>query len=126
MPWRCCWGWAPRRRTTWTARPSCHDAEGGAHEHDDFASFVVPVGETAEPDALLRRLAAVAAQHDVLRIKGFVPVAGRPMRLAVQGVGARFRQHYDRDWAPGEARAGRLVVIGQSGMDQAAILAALA
>ncbi len=108
------------------ARPSCHDAEGGAHEHDDFASFVVPVGETAEPDALLRRLAAVAAQHDVLRIKGFVPVAGRPMRLAVQGVGTRFRQHYDRDWAPGEARAGRLVVIGQSGMDQAAILAALA
>ena len=108
------------------ARPSCHDAEDGAHEHNDFASFVVPVRETAEPDALLRRLAAVAATHDVLRIKGFVPVAGRPMRLAVQGVGTRFRQHYDRDWLPGEARAGRLVVIGQANMDQAAVAAALA
>ncbi len=108
------------------ARPSCHDAEDGAHEHDDFASFVVPMGETAEPDALLRRLATVAGAHDVLRIKGFVPVAGRPMRLAVQGVGTRFRQHYDRAWTPGEARAGHLVVIGQAGMDQAAIIAALA
>ncbi len=108
------------------ARPSCHDAEDGVHEHDDFASFVVTVEETADPDALLRRLAAVARAHDVLRIKGFVPVTGRPMRLAVQGVGARFRQHYDRDWAPGEARVGRLVVIGQAGMNQAAIVAALA
>ena len=108
------------------ARPSCHDAEDGVHEHDDFASFVVTVAETADPDALLRRLSAVAGAHDVLRIKGFVPVTGRPMRLAVQGVGARFRQHYDRDWAPGEARVGRLVVIGQAGMNQAAIVAALA
>ena len=34
-------------------RPSCHDAEDGEHEHDDFDSFVVPVPETAAPDALL-------------------------------------------------------------------------
>ena len=48
------------------------------------------------------------------------------MRLAVQGVGTRFRQHYDRAWAPGEARHGQLVVIGQTGMDRAAIAAAIA
>ncbi len=107
-------------------RPSCHDAEDGAHEHDDFDSFVVPIAETAEPDALLRRLATVAGAHDVLRMKGFVPVTGRPMRLAVQGVGTRFRQHYDRAWAAGEERRGQLVVIGQTGMDRAAIAALLA
>ncbi len=107
-------------------RPSCHDAEDGAHEHDDFDSFVVPIAETAEPDALLRRLAAVAGAHDVLRMKGFVPVTGRPMRLAVQGVGTRFRQHYDRAWAEGEERRGQLVVIGQTGIDRAAIAASLA
>ena len=107
-------------------RPSCHDAEDGAHEHDDFDSFVVPIAETAEPDALLRRLAAVAGAHDVLRMKGFVPVTGRPMRLAVQGVGTRFRQHYDRAWAKGEERRGQLVVIGQTGIDRAAIAASLA
>jgi cobalamin biosynthesis protein CobW len=106
-------------------RPSCHDAVDGAHEHDDWDSFVVPVDETDAPDALVRRMADVAAAHDVLRMKGFVPVAGRPMRLAVQGVGTRFRQHYDRAWAPGEARAGHIVVIGRTGLDRAAVTAAL-
>ncbi len=107
------------------SRPSCHDAEDGAHEHDDFDSFVVPMGEVSAPDALLRHLAELAGAHDLLRIKGFVSVAGRPMRLAVQGVGTRFRQHYDRAWLPGEARAGHLVVIGQTGLDRDAITAAL-
>ncbi len=106
-------------------RPSCHDALDGAHEHDDFDSFVVPMGEVDTPDALLRRLSAVAGAHGILRIKGFVPVAGRPMRLAVQGVGTRFRQHFDRAWAAGEARAGHLVVIGQTGLDRDAITAAM-
>jgi cobalamin biosynthesis protein CobW len=106
-------------------RPSCHDAVDGEHEHDDFDSFVVPVAETSSPEALLQRLADVAGTHDVLRMKGFVPVAGRPMRLAVQGVGTRFRQHYDRAWGHGEPRAGQLVVIGQTGLDRAAITAAL-
>jgi cobalamin biosynthesis protein CobW len=108
------------------ARPSCHDAEDGEHEHDDFASFVIPLGEVAAPEAFVSRLRDVAAGHDVLRMKGFAAVPGRPMRLAIQGVGTRFRQHFDRPWAAGEDRAGHLVVIGQRGMDQAAIAAAVA
>jgi cobalamin biosynthesis protein CobW len=108
------------------ARPSCHDAENGEHEHDDFDSFVVPVAETAAPDDLVRRMTELAAAHDILRMKGFVAVTGRPMRLAVQGVGTRFRQHYDRAWAQGEPRDGQIVVIGQTGLDRAAIIAALA
>jgi cobalamin biosynthesis protein CobW len=107
------------------ARPSHHDAEDGAHEHDDFESFVVAVPETDTPDALIARLARVAAAHDVLRIKGFLAVAGKPLRLAVQGVGARFRQSYDRAWAPGEARQGHVVVIGRTGLDRAAIAAGI-
>lgn len=107
------------------ARPSHHDAEDGAHEHDDFESFVVAVPETDTPDALIARLARVAAAHDVLRIKGFLAVVGKPLRLAVQGVGARFRQSYDRAWAPGEARQGHVVVIGRTGLDRAAIAAGI-
>jgi cobalamin biosynthesis protein CobW len=106
------------------ARPSLHDALD-AHEHDDFESFAVPLDEIREPDALVARLQATAAAHDVLRMKGFCAVAGRPLRLAVQGVGARFRQHFDRPWAPGEARAGGIVVIGRTGLDRAAITAAI-
>jgi cobalamin biosynthesis protein CobW len=108
------------------ARPSCHDAEDGAHEHDDFDSFVVPLPETDAPDALVARLQSVAARHDILRMKGFASVRGRPMRLAIQGVGARFSQSYDRAWTESETRQGHLVVIGQTGLDRAAIAAAIA
>jgi len=44
----------------------------------------------------------------------------------VQGVGRRINHHYDRPWRPGEARDGRLVVIGLKGFDRAAVEAALA
>jgi cobalamin biosynthesis protein CobW len=103
------------------ARPSHHDALDGAHEHDDFESFVVAVPEIAEPGDLLARLQAVAETHDVLRIKGFVPVTGKPLRLAVQGVGARFRSSFDRPWPEGAARQGHVVVIGERGLDRDAI-----
>ena len=51
--------------------------------------------------------------------------AALTMRLLVQGVGARFTHHYDRPWRSDEPRAGRLVVIGQKGIDRGAITAAL-
>lgn len=108
------------------SRPSHHDAVDGAHEHDDFESFDVPIGEVADSDALVSLLREVVERHDILRMKGFVGVRGKPMRLAVQGVGARFRSEFDRPWRAGEARAGRLVVIGQKGLDRDAIAAALA
>jgi cobalamin biosynthesis protein CobW len=108
------------------ARPSHHDAEDGAHEHDDFTSFGILVPELHEPTALLERLAAAAAAHDILRIKGFVAVRGKPMKLEIQGVGARFRQNFSAPWAAAETRQGHLVVIGQTGMDEAAIRALVA
>ncbi len=107
------------------ARPSHHDALDGEHEHDDFESFVVPVGEIGAPDAWVSGLRRVAEQYDVLRMKGFAAVRGKPMRLLVQGVGGRFRQEFDRAWRPGEAREGGVVVIGQTGMDRAGIEAAI-
>ena len=107
------------------ARPSHHDAEDGAHEHDDFESFVVPIGEIDTPEALLARLASVSEAHDILRLKGFAAVRGKPMRLAVQGVGGRFRHHFDQPWTEPGARAGHMVVIGRTGLDRATIAAAI-
>jgi cobalamin biosynthesis protein CobW len=106
-------------------RPSCHDALDGAHEHNDFESFVVGLGEIDAPEALLARLRRVSEAHRILRVKGFVAVRGKPMRLMIQGVGTRFAQHFDRAWAPDEARTGRLVVIGEAGLDHAGIAAAI-
>lgn len=107
------------------SRPSHHDGEDGAHEHDDFDSFVVAMDDIRDIDALIARLQAVTAAHDILRMKGFFAVAGKPMRLAVQGVGPRFRSQFDRAWMTGEARQSHLVVIGRSNMARDAILAAL-
>ncbi len=106
------------------ARPSHHDAEEG-HDHDDFASFVLDVPALADAGSFIEKLAAVARSHDVLRIKGFLDVAGKPMRLLAQGVGARFRSQFDRPWGAAETRRGRLVVIGRKGLDRGAIEAAL-
>jgi len=54
-------------------------------------------------------------------MKGFVDIAGKPMRLLVQGVGARFQHQYDQRWPAGAQRLGRLVVIGEKGLDKAAV-----
>ncbi|MBJ6870635.1 GTP-binding protein, partial [Vibrio cholerae] len=61
------------------------------------------------------------AAHDILRIKGFAEIEGKPMRLLIQGVGARLQHQFDRAWRPNESRQGRIVVIGQKGLDRDAI-----
>jgi cobalamin biosynthesis protein CobW len=106
------------------ARPSHHDAEE-EHDHDDFDTFVVDLPSIPAADALIDRLKKTAEEHDILRIKGFVAIEGKPMRLLVQGVGERFSHHFDRAWTPGEARASRLVIIGEKGLDQDGIRKAL-
>ncbi|MGA9007067.1 MAG: cobalamin biosynthesis protein CobW [Xanthobacteraceae bacterium] len=105
-------------------RRTHHDAEED-HDHDDFDSFVVPIGEVADPSNLSARVASLAERFDVLRVKGFAAVTGKPMRLLVQAVGPRVSHQYDRPWAAAEAREGRLVVIGLKGLDRAAVTQAL-
>jgi cobalamin biosynthesis protein CobW len=102
------------------ARPSHHDNEV-EHDHDDFETFIVEVPELASPTDLATRAKDVAGAHDVLRIKGFAAVNGKPMRLLLQGVGERVNTRYERAWQSGEVRVGRLVIIGQKGLDREAI-----
>ncbi len=106
-------------------RRTHHDNELD-HDHDDFDSFVVPIGEVADPAELNARVAALAHKFEVLRVKGFAAVSGKPMRLLLQAVGSRVTHQYDRPWSASEMREGRLVVIGLKGIDRAAITRALA
>lgn len=109
-------------------RKSHHEMEheaGEEHDHDEFDSFVVELGSIADPSAFIDRLKGVIAEHDVLRLKGFADVPGKPLRLLIQAVGARIDQYYDRAWAAGEKRGTRLVVIGLHDMDEAAVRAAI-
>lgn len=106
------------------ARPSHHDNEA-EHDHDDFETFIVDVPEVSSPDDLASRAKAVANAHDVLRVKGYAAIGGKPMRLLLQGVGERVDTRYERAWQPDETRIGRLVVIGQKGLDRDAIVRTL-
>ncbi|WP_282023943.1 cobalamin biosynthesis protein CobW [Limimaricola cinnabarinus] len=101
-----------------------HDA-AHHHGHDEFESFVVTRSEVTDPKAFAAQVSEVIRAHDILRLKGFVAVAGKPMRLTLQAVGPRVDTHFDRPFGT-EARETRLVVIGEAGLDRAAIEAALA
>ncbi len=110
-------------------RKSHHEMEheaGEEHDHDEFDSFVVELGAVTDPAAFIEKLKPIIAEHDVLRLKGFADIPGKPMRLLIQGVGARIDQYFDRPWATGEVRRTRLVVIGLHDMDEAAVRAAIA
>src|SRR5882724_11343847 len=98
-------------------RKTHHDNELD-HDHDDFESFVVPLPESSDPQALSDLVSATAEAAGVLRIKGFAAVSNKPMRLLVQAVGPRVTTQYDRAWMPTEKRQTQLVVIGLKGLDR--------
>ncbi|ENR63275.1 cobalamin biosynthesis protein CobW [Brucella abortus] len=102
-----------------------HHGDGHEHDHDEFESFVVEAGSVADPKAFAEKLKAVIAEHDILRLKGFVDVPGKPMRLVVQAVGPRIEHYFDRPWGKDETRSTRLVVIGLHDIDEAAIAQAV-
>lgn len=108
------------------ARKSHHELAGeDDHDHDDFESFIIEGGRIADREAFLEAVAQALGTHDILRLKGLVAVEGADARLVIQAVGPRLSSYYDRPWAPGEPRASTLVVIGETGLDQGAIRAAL-
>ncbi|MEO9338028.1 cobalamin biosynthesis protein CobW [Mesorhizobium sp. SB112] len=91
------------------------------HEHDDFDTFVIEIPSISNPDELAVRVAKAAEEENVLRVKGFVDVGGKPMRLLVQAVGPRVNHYYDRAWNANDERRSRLVVIGLKGLNREAI-----
>jgi cobalamin biosynthesis protein CobW len=95
-------------------RPSHHDTEA-EHEHDDEISAVqLLLDREFEPEELINRLQKLVQQQEIYRVKGFVVVPAKPMRLVLQGVGQRFNYFYDRPWQVAEPRQTRLVLIGRA------------
>ena len=99
---------------------------GHEHGHDEFESFVLSLPESTDADELTARIEAASIAHDLLRVKGFAAVQGKPMRLVIQAVGPRVDSYFDRPFGAHETRQTRLVVIGLAGLDRAGIGAALA
>ncbi len=106
------------------ARPSHHDSEE-EHDHDDeITSTYLVLERSFNPEDLRQRLEVLVQQQEIYRVKGFVAVPEKPMRLVMQGVGSRFEQFYDRPWKLAELQQTRLVFIGRA-LDPAQIEAEL-
>ncbi len=102
------------------ARPSHHDGADD-HEHDDFDSIVVDLPEVTDPDALSAAIVRLAEELNILRVKGHVAVAGKPMRMLVQAVGARVRMQFDKPWGTSPRRSQLVVIAEHDDIDEAAI-----
>jgi len=106
------------------SRPSHHDTEED-HDHDDeIVATQLVLGQEFEPQKLRQQLEALVNQHEIYRVKGFVSVPQKPMRMVLQGVGKRFEHYYDRPWKTDETRQTQLVFIGKA-LDTAEISARL-
>ena len=79
------------------ARPSHHD-EPHDHDHEDFDSIVVAIDDIEDVEAFKEKVAALALEQNILRVKGYGVVKDKPMRLLVQAVGSRVRAQFDRPW----------------------------
>ena len=101
-----------------------HDDHHHDHDHDEFESFIVERGEITNVAAFSTNVASIIREHEILRLKGFAAVIGRPLRMTVQAVGPRIESYYDKPFGS-DQRITRFVVIGQAGMDQGAITKAL-
>lgn len=96
------------------SRPSHHDTEE-EHEHDEEINSVhVILEQEFEPKDLTLKLKQLVKEQEIYRIKGFVAVPNKPMRMVVQGVGDRFDSFFDRPWQASEPRQTRLVFIGHA------------
>jgi cobalamin biosynthesis protein CobW len=106
------------------SRPSHHDTEE-EHDHDDDINSVYFVAQQEfEPQNLVKKLQELVAKEEIYRIKGFVAVPEKSMRMVLQGVGDRIEYFYDRAWKKTETRETKLVFIGRE-LDQEKIEAVL-
>ena len=85
------------------------------HDHDeDINSVQFCLDSPVDARILTQRIKELVAREEIYRVKGFVNVANKPMRMVLQGVGDRFDSFFDRPWQSTEMRQTRLVFIGRS------------
>jgi cobalamin biosynthesis protein CobW len=96
------------------SRPSHHDTEEDHNHDDEITSTHIVLDQAFDPDRLQQQLQNLAQQQEIYRIKGFVAVPNKSMRLVMQGVGNRFDKFYDRPWSAEEVRQTKLVFIGKN------------
>ncbi|MCD8449251.1 cobalamin biosynthesis protein CobW [Tenacibaculum dicentrarchi] len=92
-----------------------HHKSGNHHHHnDDIKTVLLEYSETSDIKALVKDLKKLVEDHEIYRIKGFVNIPNKPMRMVLQGVGSRFDYYFERPWGENEERKTSLVVIGKN------------
>ena len=91
-----------------------HHKHGHHHHHnDDIENKLLVYPETKDIKNLVGELKQMVEGNEIYRIKGFVNIPNKPMRMVLQGVGDRFDYYFERPWREGEERKTKLVVIGK-------------
>ena len=106
-------------------RPSHHETSDD-HDHEDFDSFIIDLKGDQLEEAFLAKLSAAIDQYDILRVKGFVSIENKPMRLAIQAVGTRIDTYFDKYWPQNSERYSKLVVIGTKKLNKKSVMDILA
>jgi len=92
-----------------------HHQHGHDHDHDDeINTEILEYTQTEDIKALVKELTDLVDNNEIYRIKGFVNIPNKSMRMVLQGVGTRFDYYFDRPWKENEIRKTRLVVIGRN------------
>jgi cobalamin biosynthesis protein CobW len=92
-----------------------HHDHNHDHEHNnEITSEVIEYNQTDDIKVLVKELTELVNNNEIYRIKGFVNIPNKPMRMVIQGVGTRFDYYFDRKWNDDEERKTRLVVIGRN------------
>lgn len=98
------------------SRHSHHEedhANGVEHVHDDHIdSVVVTITAPHSPESLILALKELIDTYEIYRIKGFINIENKPMRMVLQGVSNRFENYFDRKWKDNEVRKTSLIIIG--------------
>ena len=92
-------------------RKSHHDGFDD-HEHDDFETFSVQMDPLKNVEQFKNNLQKLIDENEVLRVKGFLSVAGKPLKLLVQAVGKRLSVNFTNTEL-GITGIGNLVVIAE-------------
>ncbi|WCC48007.1 cobalamin biosynthesis protein CobW [Tenacibaculum finnmarkense] len=92
-----------------------HHKSGNHHHHnDDIKTVLLEYSETSDIKAFVKDLKKLVEDHEIYRIKGFVNIPNKPMRMVLQGVGSRFDYYFERPWGANEERKTSIVVIGKN------------
>ena len=92
-------------------RKSHHDGFDD-HEHDDFETFSVSIPTISDLESFKMKMKKLINENEVLRVKGFLRVENKPLKLIIQAVGKRLSVNFTDTKTTNES-IGTLVFIGE-------------